>query len=68
MASANTLWSAIYVSLGEEVVCLESRDQSDNKLQGRKNYRKLQWYYFLFNGPVRKDTGEIEVAEKINRE
>lgn len=66
MASANTLWSAIYVSLRKEVVCLESWDQSDNKIHGRKNYRKLlQTLFFIQgNGPVRKDTGELEVAKK----
>lgn len=66
MSSANTLWSAIYVSLREEVVCLESWDQSDNKLQGRKKLQKITQILFFIqsNGPVRKDTGEVQVAEK----
>lgn len=66
LASANTLWSAIYVSLREEVVCLESWDQSANKLQGRKKLQKITQILFFIqsNGPVRKDTGEVQIAEK----
>lgn len=34
--------------------------------RGGKNYRKLHRYYFFSqgNGPVRKDTGEIEDTEE----
>ena len=55
----------VYVSFREEVVCLESQDQNDNKLQGKKLQKIRQELFFIqSNGPVRKDTGGIKVTQK----